>query len=79
MPYQLILIRVLIDIYTCVTCSNTYTEPVASNGHKYEEVVTPPTCSNGGYTTYTYGCGHSYTSGQVSVGGYADVNKDAYR
>jgi len=36
--------------------------------HSYEKVVTPPTCSEVGYTTYTCsGCGDSYVADEVAV------------
>ena len=35
--------------------------------HSYEEIVTAPTCTEGGYTTYTCSCGDSY------VGAYTDA------
>lgn len=34
--------------------------------HEYESVVTEPTCTSGGYTTYTCtGCGHSYIANET--------------
>jgi methionine-rich copper-binding protein CopC len=33
----------------------------AAHVHSYNEVVTPPTCTEQGYTTYTCKCGDSYT------------------
>ena len=35
--------------------------------HSYNSVVTQPTCTEGGYTTYTCDCGDSYTSDEVSA------------
>ena len=32
------------------------------NSHYYEPVITPPTCTAGGYTTYTCACGDSYVA-----------------
>ena len=37
--------------------------------HSYTPVVTPPTCAAAGYTTYTCGCGDSYTSDEVAATG----------
>ena len=34
--------------------------PVDPTGHNYSAVVTPPTCTEQGYTTYTCACGDSY-------------------
>ena len=38
--------------------------------HSYTSVVTAPTCTAGGYTTYTCGCGHSYTGNAVNALGH---------
>ena len=41
-------------------------EPTASNGHNYGSVVTPPTTTEQGYTTYTCpACGDSYVDDYV--------------
>ena len=43
--------------------------------HSYESTVTAPTCSKGGYTTYTCtACGDSYTSDQTSAVDHSYVN-----
>ncbi|MBE6558724.1 MAG: hypothetical protein E7661_06935 [Ruminococcaceae bacterium] len=34
-------------------CGHFVTEPIPATGHDYEAVVTDPTCTEGGYTTYT--------------------------
>lgn len=45
--------------YTCTVCGATKVDPYEgelakpAEGHKYEKVVTPATCKEGGYTTYT--------------------------
>lgn len=36
-------------------------------GHKYESVVTAPTCTTQGFTTYTCHCGDTYTSDYVDA------------
>ena len=41
---------------------------------EYEAVVTPPTCTEGGYTTYTCSCGDSYIGQRVSATGHTNVN-----
>lgn len=47
-------------VYTC-ECGHTYTEYDAFGPHKYIAVVTDPTCTEKGYTTYTCSlCGDSY-------------------
>ncbi|MBQ3215333.1 MAG: hypothetical protein IJB11_04355, partial [Oscillospiraceae bacterium] len=39
--------------------------------HSYDSVVTAPTCTEGGYTTYTCSiCGHSYTGDITSILGH---------
>ena len=35
--------------------------------HNYSTVVTPPTCTEDGYTTYTCACGDSYTADEVAM------------
>ena len=38
--------------YTCA-CGDSYTRRIGFSGHSYTGVVTEPTCTEGGYTTYT--------------------------
>lgn len=38
--------------------------------HEYASVVTPPTCTEQGYTTYTCECGDSYVSDYVDANGH---------
>lgn len=40
-------------------------ETVNALGHRYESVVTAPTCSDGGYTMYTCICGDSYVDNRT--------------
>lgn len=35
--------------------------------HVYTEAVTPPTCTEDGFTTYTCNCGHTYTDNPVEA------------
>lgn len=43
--------------------------------HSYEASVTAPTCTEGGYTTYTCSlCGDSYTGDEVSAKGHRSTN-----
>ena len=43
--------------------------------HSYEAVVTKPTCTTGGYTTYTcFACGDTYVADEVTSSGHAFVN-----
>ena len=52
---------------TCETCGAT---EGASNGHDYKAVVTAPTCTAGGFTTYTCSCGDSYVADEVGASGH---------
>ena len=38
--------------------------------HEYEAVVTEPTCTTGGYTTYTCACGDSYIADETAALGH---------
>ena len=40
-------------------------------GHTYESDVTPPTCTEQGYTTYTCHCGNSYVADYVNTLGHS--------
>ena len=39
--------------------------------HSYEAVVTEPTCTEGGYTTYTCACGDSYVADETEALGHS--------
>ena len=41
-----------------------------AHSHSYEAVVTPPTCTKQGYTTYTCACGESYVDGYTNALGH---------
>ena len=41
--------------------------------HNYFSTVTPPTCTEQGYTTYTCHCGDSYVADQVDALGHTEV------
>ena len=45
-------------------------ETVPATGHSYKPVVTPPTCTEQGYTTYTCECGDSYVDDNVPALGH---------
>jgi len=51
-----------------------YGEVVA---HEYTSVVTAPTCTTAGYTTYTCECGHTYTDNEVDALGHNEVTDEA--
>ncbi len=44
--------------------------------HSYAEVVTDPTCSAKGYTTFTCSCGHTYTGAETEIVNHKDDNGD---
>ncbi len=57
------------DATTEITLDDTV---VASTGHSYEETVTEPTCTEGGYTTHTCSaCGDSYTDSETEALGHS--------
>ena len=45
--------------------------------HSHTAEVTNPTCTKGGYTTYTCACGHSYTDNVVAALGHTEVSDAA--
>ena len=45
-------------------------------GHVYSTVVTAPTCTEQGYTTYTCSCGDHYVADYTEATGHADENGD---
>ena len=58
----------------CSVCGEVLVAQQVVNkvNHKYNAVVTEPTCTSAGYTTYTciYNCGSSYTDNMVSMLGH---------
>ena len=60
-------------LYTCSTCGGTKTEVLAATiEHSYTTEVSPPTCTEQGYTTYTCGsCGYSYRDSYTSAKGHS--------
>ena len=62
------------SVVYCTVCGfemsrETVTVP-ATGDHVYTEVVTEPTCTKGGYTTYTCGCGYSYVDAETDPLGH---------
>ncbi len=47
--------------------------PALGHGHNYTAVVTAPTCTEGGYTTYTCACGESYVDNHTEALGHTEV------
>ena len=61
-------------------CGESDPNYVAPHVHSYNAVVTAPDCVNGGYTTYTCGCGDSYVADQTTALGHTAktvASKDA--
>lgn len=46
--------------------------------HDYNAIITSPTCSEQGYTTYTCECGDTYVDDYVDATGHADNDGDGY-
>ena len=54
---------------TCIICGTTRGEPL---GHSYEGVITAPTCTEDGFTTFTcVACGDSYVADRVASAGHS--------
>ena len=56
------------------------TEPEPSetvHTHSYTAIVTAPTCTKKGYTTYTCSCGDSYTDNETAALGHTEVTDAA--
>ena len=54
----------------CANCDHFETKTIAATGHSYTSVVTKPTCTAEGYTTYTCHCGDSYVADKVPAKGH---------
>lgn len=60
----------------CETCGvEIASREVDANGHDYETVVTPPTCVDKGFTTYTCHCGDSYVADYVDALGHKEAKR----
>jgi len=58
----------------CIRCEDYLTEPLPATGHTYDAVVTAPTCTEQGYTTYTCpACGDSYVNDYTAAAGHSLV------
>ena len=61
----------------CDRCDHFENKEISAAGHKYESVVTDPTCEADGYTTYTCSvCKHSYTSDTTDKLGHKDEDRN---
>ncbi len=54
-------------LYTCLICGVTKLD---DHVHSYEAVVTAPTCTEAGFTTYTCSCGDSYVADETAALGH---------
>ena len=57
----------------CSACTYTTYEKVEATGHDYDAVVTAPTCTADGFTTYTCHCGDSYISDAEPAKGHTNA------
>ena len=56
---------------SCTRCGEVMKkEEIPAAGHSHEAVVTPPTCTEDGYTTHTCHCGDTYTDSVVPMLGH---------
>ena len=60
-------------VYHCQRCRDTKLEtiPPLDHVHTYAQVITVPTCTEQGYTTYTCTCGDSYIGVYIAATGHA--------
>ena len=56
-----------------------YNEDTTVHQHQYEAVVTEPTCTEGGFTTYTCACGDSYIADETAALGHDFVDGECSR
>lgn len=56
---------------TCENCDYTTYEEIPANGHSYNSIVTKPTCTKEGYTTYKCTCGDNYIADKIPALGHS--------
>ena len=62
----------------CSRCSDKADVTVIpANGHDHKAVVTAPTCTASGYTTYTCHCGNTYKADETATLGHTEVIDEA--
>ncbi len=60
-----------INLFFMAYIPATPSEPnVPEHQHSYEFAVTPPTCTEAGYTTFTCACGDTYTGEETAAAGH---------
>ena len=61
------------SVVYCAVCNEELsreTIAISATGHHYEAAITAPTCTNGGYTTYTCACGDTYIADETAATGH---------
>ena len=58
----------------CSVCDYTTYEEIPATGHSYNAVVTAPTCTKQGFTTYICACGETYIDDYVDANGHTPSN-----
>ena len=74
---RLVAVNALTDnayVFACAAEIRLTGEKAAAHEHSYEAVVTAPTCTEGGYTTYTCECGDSYVADETEALGHDYVD-----
>jgi len=63
------------QVKKCSSCTATQTTTLPALGHDYQATVTPPTCLEGGYTTYVCSrdASHTYVADQTPATGHTFV------
>ncbi len=56
----------------CEFCDKPFEKKIPTTDHSHKTVVTPPTCTEKGYTTYTCECGDTYVSDYIVEDGHKD-------
>jgi hypothetical protein len=60
-----------IEKRVCSECGKTEEIEIPATGHDYKSIVTPPTCTDRGYTTHTcVNCGDTYVDNYVDATGH---------
>ena len=64
---------------SCTVCGEDLGDDavIPATGHTCTTVVTAPTCTVGGFTTYTCHCGHTYVADEVDALGHTEVDDAA--
>lgn len=61
----------------CSRCGHSNIVVIPATGHDYESVITEPTCTQQGYTTYKCHCGHNYVDEYVNALDHDYIYHDA--